>query len=59
MTLDQQKAKLEKSHSEMLTAASDPTRSANAKAEANRRVTILDGLLRSVADQQARASATA
>ena len=59
MTLDQQKAKLEKSRSEMLTAASDPKLSEAAKAEANRRVTILDGLLRSVADQQAKARATA
>ena len=59
MTLEQRKAKFQASRSEMLAAASDPKLSEAAKAEANRRVTILDGLLRSVADQQAKARATA
>ncbi len=56
---EQRKTDWERSRSEMLAAANDPTRSAAVRTEANRRVAILDGCLRKNAERIAKASATA
>lgn len=55
MTLEQQKAKLQASRSEMLAAIRNRELPEAQRTEAKRRVMILDGCLRLVAEQLAKA----